>query len=175
MQHTTLIETIQSYLDSKLSVPVRTSGGTEDERPVPVVILDDVDFTDVTFHNTHLVQVVENDAAGVPDDRYFRFHYWVRLDYTIREGKDLSALQLRDALRSAFLPLVENPAAIHEDVRRVKLRGGGGFMHDFIEDRETEMTFPVRIRSFEQISNADSSALESSTLDEIQDSFDVTN
>lgn len=169
MDQTTLIETFQSHLETELSVPVRTKGGLGDERPVPVVILEDFDVQDLVFHNTHLAQVVEHDTAGVSDERYFRFHYEARLDYTVRAADDLSALQLRDDLRRALYDVCEEPQSLDGDLRRCALRGGGGFTHSFVEDTESEMTQAVLVRSFEQVSKSNYS-----TLDDIKESFNVT-
>lgn len=173
MDQTELINTIQSHLDSKLSVAVRTRNGTEDERPVPAVILEDVDITDIRFHNTHLAQAVENDSAGTADERYFRFHYWARLDYLVRHENDFNASTLRDQVRHTFQPLEENPRSLDNDLNEVNLRGGGGFTGSGTEDSESEMNQAVMIRSFHQMKNTEDAAFDSSTLDEIQNKLDA--
>lgn len=172
MDQTNLISTVQTYLSDSLPVPVRTRGGTEDERPVPAVILEGVDVTDLTFHNTHLAQVVEQGSPGVPDEWYFRFHYRARLDYLVRHKTDLKSSNLVDNLRQVMLPLVENPRVLHDDINRVRLRGGGGFSVTNVEDSESEMNQAVQIRTFHQMNNLDDAAFDDSTLDTIQNKMD---
>lgn len=183
MDEVTLIDTLQDYLNDNLSVPVRTRSGTEDARSVPVVVLDDFDVTEITFHNTNLVDVIENTDPGVADERYFRFHYWIRLDYEVRNTSDYETALLWRTLKQLFLPLAENPHSLHDDINEVRPRGGGGFSLSNVEDAETESNYAVRIRSFHQMNNLDDAGFDDSTLDTIQnkledgygDDFTVTN
>jgi len=173
MDEVTLIDTVQSHLDSKLGVPVRTRGGTDDERPVPAVILEDFDVTDITIHNTHLSGVEENGSAGTADTRYFSFHYWARFDYTVRHTSDRDSALLRKDLKRVFMPLSENPRWLDDQLNELKLRGGGGFQLTNAEDKESEMNLAVRIRTFHLMDNSEDAAFGSSTLDTIQNKLDA--
>lgn len=172
MDEVTLIDTVQSHLDSALSVPVRTRNGTEDDRPVPAVILDDIDITDIIVHNTHLSGVEENDSPGTPDKRYHSFRYWARFDYLIRHTSDREAAILHRDLKNVLRPLSENPRALHDHTNEVKLRGGGGFTSTNVEDQEAEMNFAFRIRTFHLMDNINDVGFSDSTLDTIQNALD---
>lgn len=170
MDQTELIDTVQSHLDSKVSVPVRTKGGTGDERPVPAVILEDVDIRDITLHNTHLAGV-EEKPPGTSDLRLFHFRYKARLDFAVRHTSDREASLLQDKLRAVFEPLTENPRSLDSDLSEVNLRGGGGFSLTNVEDKESSMNFAVQIRTFHAMDNTEDAAFDSSVLDTIENTL----
>lgn len=148
MEPTALISTLNDRLATRLGLPVRTN--TENERPVPAVILDDMSVTDYTFHNTALAGVKETGAA-TSDERYFRFYYDVRLDYVVRHHSDPDASLLFDDLREEFMRLRIDPSLLDADINAVTLRGGGGIDTVFVESSEAEMTQSVEFTTFHQV------------------------
>jgi len=172
MDLTSLVSTLQTYLNGQLSAPVLTPSGTDeyDTQPLPAVILEHMLPEPLTFHNSNLAQVVENDTPGTGDDRYYRYQYYVRLDYLIRAADDESVVALYDSMQAALFDFVEEPHLLHEDVREFDLRNGGGIDHVFVEDTESEMNLPVRIRSFDQVKRTDTES-----IDSITETFTVTN
>lgn len=172
MDELTLIETIQSYIDVNVSAAVRTSGGTDDERPIPSVVLDETDVVEVTHHNTNLAQVVEDDTTGQPDERYYRFYYEIRLDYLLTHKSDHEVQSLFQDMQTIFRPLTENPRRLDGDIHRVRIRGGGGFNGTFVEDPESQMTYAILVKSFHQMDNIESDMFDDSTLDTIENVID---
>lgn len=149
MDAATLSSTFQSHLNDNLTVPVQTTGA-EESRPVPGVLLENLDLQDITYHNTPLWHVVEHDLAGTSDERWFRFHYRVRLEYAIRHKSDISALRLFDNVRSVLEDIAIDPRGLHSDLRDVSLRGGGEMQHSFVENTESELNQSVVVESFDQ-------------------------
>lgn len=148
MQPTELIADLNRHLSGHLAAEVRTNA--ENERPVPLVVLDSMDIEDFVHHNTPLDHVVETKKT-VSDERYYRFYYDLRLDYEVRAGDDVTAHQLHDDLRHELMLLRLDPGSLDGDVLDVTLRGGGLIGHTFVEAAETELNQSVVFRTFHQV------------------------
>lgn len=148
MDKTTLIETLQTYLDNNLTVEVQ-SEGAEENRPMPGVIFDGFTLRDLTFHNSHLAAVTET-GAGSSDERWYRFHYTANLSWLVRDRTDYKASALHDQLRSLLEEVVLDRSIISEDLNEAKLAGGGGISHEFVENTESEMSQSLYVRTFDQ-------------------------
>ena len=165
MEPTELIAALQSRLSARLPAEVRTN--PDNERPMPAVILDDTVVTDHTFHNTPLAQHVETNSGS--DERYFRFYYDLRLDYTVRHTSDPNVSMLFDDLRQEFMALRLNPASLDADIHDVNLRGGGQMTSTFTEESESEMTQSVEFATFHQVSRTNYD-----TIADIQKTFNLS-
>jgi len=168
MDVTTAIETLVSHLSAALAVPVRVSG-MEDERPVPVVLIEDWDITDHTLHNSAFAgQAVdpEDDA----EKRYFRFYYDMRVELVVRHHDDVLAHRVLDSLRRELGMIREDPLSFHPHLNDLKLRGGGGIHHQFIEPKETELQQAIVLQSFHEVKRAMS---QYDTIEDILNDFTI--
>ena len=166
MDVTTALTTLQSHISSQVSIPVRVSG-MEDERPVPVLLIEDWDLVDLTLENTAFAGQAVDPDDGV-EKRWFRFYYALRVEMVVRHYDEVLAHQELDNLRVALSLIREDPVAFHDHLNDLQLRGGGGIDHQFIESKETDLHQAVRLTSFHEVkrdmSNYD-------TLDDIVDDF----
>jgi hypothetical protein len=164
-----MLAVLTSELDSLLTVPVRTSGNT-DERPIPIVSVDSYSLSNLNFHNSHYVgSELNND--GDETTRWLRFHYDARIDMTVKEDDDTQAHSLLSTLQSVLGLIVENPQIrLHEDVDWFKMKSSGEVTYQFREPQETELNQSVKLRSFHDVKRDDFS-----TIAQVQDTFSITN
>lgn len=147
MDVTEAIQTLQSHLDLKLDYPVKTSG-MQDERPVPLVLIEDWSITDHTHHNTAFAgQVTDDDGT---ERLYFRFYYTLRVDLLVRHSDEVQAHHLLDDLRGALRMVGEDPLGFHDHCNDLRLASAGGIHHQFLESKETELSQAIRIEAFHQ-------------------------
>lgn len=142
----TAIKTLVSHLSANLAVPVRVSGMT-DERPVPVVLIEDFDLTDYTYHNSAYAGTATDPADNV-DKRYRRYYYDLRFELVVRDADEVTAVSLLDSVRSALRTVRDDPQSFHVHLNELELRGADGFDHQFIEPTETELGQTVVLKSF---------------------------
>jgi hypothetical protein len=149
MDEKTLISSLQQYLASRISVQVSTRG-LEDERPVPVVLIDDWDTRDKNIHNSPYagtsVENIDNDG-NLESERYLRFDFRTRVEFLVREADEVDAVSLKDEVKSHIRTLREYPTLLHEDVKEVNLSGGGNPSFTFTEPREAELLVSARFHA----------------------------
>lgn len=153
MDQTDAIETLVSYLSARLTAPIRVSG-MEDERPVPVILIEDWDTTDIT-HQTSAFAGLAVDADDGIEKQWFRFYYNLRIEFVVRHHDEVAAHNLLDSLRSVLMMVSERPAGFHDHLNALHMRGAGGIHHQFIESKETELHQAVVLESFHQVAESD--------------------
>ncbi|UBF22386.1 SPP1 gp17-like tail completion protein [Haloarcula virus HCTV-15] len=168
MDVTTAIETLVSHLSARLAVPVRVSG-MEDERPVPVVLIEDWDITDRTYHNSAFSGQAVDPEDGV-EKRYHRFYYDMRVELVVRHHDDVLAHRVLDSLRRELAMVREEPYLFHDDLNDLKMRGSGGINHQFIEPKETELQQAIVLSSFHEVKRAIS---QYDTIEDILNDFTI--
>jgi hypothetical protein len=163
-----LVDLLQGHLDVWMSPPVRTTAA-EEGRPVPSITLDTIEQDDIVTNNSELAQTVENDSSS--DQKWFHFHYEVRLRWICRGSDDREAAVLRDELRNVLHELEIEPQSLHDQVDDITLTDSGGALsYDFVEDTEGEMGQVVIVKSYEEFLKDDYDSLA-----DIQQEITVTN
>jgi len=162
MDETTLISTLQQRLDAAVDVPVHTAG-FEDTRPVPAVIIEDWDTTEVTYHNSPFAGEVWGDLdddGSNEYERYFRFYYETRVEVTSRHLDEVEASRLNDTIKSVFREIRADRSSFHDHLRNCLPRGSGSLQHEFTEPRETELTASALFKGFHQVVKSDYDTIE---------------
>jgi len=146
MDETELIISLQSHLSSTLSVPVRTNA-LEDERPVPVVIIDDWDTNDFNFHNSAFA----GEAVGDFDDdgsleyeRYLNFDWRTRVEFLVRQSDEVDVSRLKEDLKHELRLLRENPQQFNDSLKQCRLGADGNPTNQFTEPKEAELMASAR-------------------------------
>jgi len=131
----------------------------EDERPVPLVLIEDWNTTDYTWHNSQFAGQAVDPDDGV-EKRYFRFYWSMRVDLLIRHHDDVQAHRLLDEVRKALIDVKRDPLAFHGELNALDLRGSGGIQHQFLESKETELQQSFRVTSFHEVKDDNYDTLE---------------
>lgn len=174
MDETTLIEQMQSHLNTEFDVAVRTSA-LSNERPVPAIILDDWTIDPITYHTTPLSQhrYTDIDGDGQKEvERVFRFHYEARLEFVVRHADEVGASQLKTQLTNVFRELKLNPCQLHDDVKWVRLVRSGDPTFSFREPKENELHTGCLLESFHEIRHT-AADTDWDPITVIQDSFSI--
>lgn len=163
-----LLQAMASALATAMTVPVRTSG-TTDERPVPAVIVDDYALTNLNHHNDHYVGSEFDATTGDESVRWYRFHYDARVELVVRHDDDVQAHALLSALQSQLGLYATNPQThLHADIDTFEMGESGEISYQYREPQETELNQTVLLRSFHDVRWGDFD-----TIAEIQDTFTV--
>lgn len=136
MEEKEFIAYLQSHLDSTLSVPVMTD--PDDERPVPVVLIDDWDSEDMGYHNSAYTGEQPN-TANQNYERYLTFDFKTRIEWEIRHNEQVDVVSLKDRLKHEIRLISEFPQDFHEDIKRCDLGSEGNPTSEFVEPRESEL------------------------------------
>lgn len=163
MLETDLIHEIQSHLDSKLSVPIRVNA-VDDERPVPVIFIEDWDTVDKNIHNDPFAGEATGDFDN--DDkkeyeRYLRFDFRTRVTFSIRHRDEVKASQLQDSLKNEIRLIAANPLQFHNSVKEVTLAGSGNPTNNFTEPKESELMLAARFNADHIMTRTDYDQIES--------------
>lgn len=175
MDETTLIENLLSYVDSSLSAPVRT-GQMEDERPVPVVILEDWSSRDLNLNNGSFEGEVLEDTDNDGDKeltRVHRFDYKTRVDFVVRHTDQVSASELSDQLQVALKEAQIDPSLVHSDLKSVRPRDSGNPQFEFTEQKESEFNYSAELWADHTITRSEADG-DFDTIESLDDSFTVT-
>lgn len=161
-----MLQALTGELAERLTVPVRTSG-TTDERPVPSVIVDNYSIKNLNHHNDHYL---DSEYDGKTEtDRWFRFHYDARIELVVRHDDDVQAHALLSALQQELGFIVVDPQThLHADVDHFKMGSSGEISYQFREPQETELNQTVTARSFHDVRKGDFD-----TIAEVQQSLTV--
>jgi hypothetical protein len=172
MDETDLISGLQSHLARNVPVPVRTSG-MEDERPVPVIVIDDWDTTEMNFHNSAFSGEVygdfDNDGTG-EYERYLTFDYRTRVEFTARHSDEVEASRLKDKITNELRLLRENPQSFDTGLKQCRLGGSGNPTFEYTEPKEAELMVSARFYGDHTITLTPSD-LENDVLETVQDTF----
>lgn len=172
MQEVDLISTLQSHLASALSEPIRTSA-MEDERPVPVVIIDDWDTNDFNFHNSAFAgeAVGDFDGDGTLDyERYLNFDFRTRVEFLVRHSDEVDATRLKDTVKHQLRLIRQNPQQFHADLKQCRLGAGGNPTHQFTEPKEEELMLSARFHGDHTVTRTPSDTQED-TLEQVKKTF----
>lgn len=163
-----MLKVLSGELAQRMAVSVRTSGNT-DERPTPVVIVDNYALTNLNFHNDHYVG--SEHSSGTETNRWYRFHYDARVDMVVRHNDDVQAHSLLSALQSQLALIATDPRThLHDDIDSFEMGTSGEISYQYREPQETELNQTVTLRSFHDV-NWDTF----DTVAEIQDTFTIEN
>jgi hypothetical protein len=159
MNPTEAISSLSDVLDTRLAVPVRTSG-LEGERPVPLVLIDDWQITELEFHNSGFAgqtRDVDVDGDGETEHaRWYRFYYDMRVDLEVRDSDDVGAHTLLGEVQSVLIDLKQAPREhLHDHINTLSLGSSGNPTYQFAEPKETELRQSFSLRSFHQVSRTD--------------------
>lgn len=146
MDETELISSIQSHLDSKLSVSVRTKG-FEDERPTPVVIIDDWSTQDFNYHNSaHSGDFLGDlDGDDVKDyEKYLAFDFKTRVEFLVRHSDEVEASRLKESVKHELRLIRENPLQFNDSLKQCRLGTDGSPSNRYVEPQETELVISAR-------------------------------
>jgi hypothetical protein len=172
MQEVDLISTLQSHLDSALSEPIRTSG-MEDERPVPVVIIDDWDTNDYNFNNSARAGEAIGDFDGdgtLEHEWYLNFSFRTRVEFLVRHSDEVDAVRLKDSVKAVLRLIRENPQQFHADLKQCRLGAGGNPTHQFTEPKEAELMLSARFHGDHTVTRTPSDT-QDDTLEQVKDTF----
>lgn len=172
MDETELISTLQSHLAQRLSVPVRTVG-MDDQRPVPLVLIDDWDTNDFNAHNSAFA----GEAVGDFDDdgqleyeQYLNFDFTTRVELLIRHTDEVDVSKLKEDVKMIFRLIRENPLQFHDEIKQCSLGGGGNPTHKFREPKESELVVSARFHGDHTVTLTPSDTQEN-TLEQVKKSF----
>lgn len=146
MDETELISSLQSHLSTVLSVPVRTNA-LEDERPVPVIIIDDWDTIDFNFNNTALSGEALGDFDGDGSneyERYLTFDFRTRVEFLVRHSDEVEVSRLKEDAKHELRMIRENPQDFHTGVKSCNLAADGNPTNQFTEPKEAELMLSAR-------------------------------
>jgi hypothetical protein len=175
MDEATLIQTLQSHLSGAFSEPVRTSG-TEDEYPVPSIVLEDWTTEELSFHNSPFANEAVGDFDGDGSseyERYLNFDWRTRLEYVVTDDDDVAATRLKDSLVNSLRPFTDDAARLHADLKNARIRSHGSPSYQFTEPKETELNVSVVFRGDHTLvlTPAD---LDSDPLEAVEETFTIT-
>lgn len=172
MDEEALISGLQTYFSTALSAPVRT-GGMEDERPVPVVVIDDWDTRDKTFHNTarsgEATGDFDNDGS-VEHEWYLTFDFQTRIELAIRHSDEVDVTSLKDSVVRQLRLLSENPLDFHSDLKRVTIGGSGNPTYKYTEPKEAELMASATFHGDHTITRKPSDT-QTSQIQQVNDNF----
>lgn len=161
-----LISTLQSNLSSKVSVPTKTSG-MDDERPVPVIIIDDWDTSEESYHNSAFA-----GEEVTPDGykRHLNFDFTTRVEFVVRHSDEVDVVKLKDKVTRQLRLIAENPQDFHEDLKSCILGDSGNPTYQFTEPKEAELMLSARFNGDHTITLTESD-LQAEPLEEVKESF----
>lgn len=161
-----LISTLQSNLSSAASVPAKTSG-MDDERPVPVIIIDDWDTSEESYHNSAFAG---EEVTSEGYKRYLNFDFTTRVEFLVRHSDEVDVVKLKDRVTNQLRLIAENPQNFHEDLKNCILGDSGNPTYQFTEPKEAELMLSARFKGDHTITLTESE-LQADPLEEVKDSF----
>lgn len=172
MDETDLISTLQSHLDAALSAPVKT-GAMEDDRPVPVVVIDEWDTLDLNHDNSAKAGEAYGDFDGDGTKEYewyLNFSFRTRIELLVRHSDEVDASQLKENAKHELRLIRENPQSFHPDLKRCDLAADGNPTYQFLEPKEAELMTSARFYGDHTVTRT-ASDVQEDTLDGVKDSF----
>lgn len=145
----------------------------EDERPVPVVIIDDWDTRDFNFHNSPHAGSATGDFDGdgqTEHEWYLNFDFETRVEFLIRHYDEVEANRLKDTVKHQIRLIRANPLEFHPNVKQCRLGGGGNPTHEYTEPKESELVVSARFHCDHTVTRSPSDT-DNSLIESIPDSF----
>lgn len=145
----------------------------DDERPVPVVIIDDWDTRDFNFHNSPKAGEAygDFDGDGVKEyEWYLNFDYTTRVEFLIRHYDEVKASRLKDSVKQVLRLIRANPQGFHKNAKQCRLGGGGNPTHKYTEPKESELVASARFHCDHTVTRKPSDT-DKSTIDAVKDDF----
>lgn len=156
----TAISNLINELNGRIPPPVHTAG-IEDERPVPAVLIENVEIESLTYHNSTYAGS-EYSAAGDEEAEVHRHYYNLRIQLLVRTADEIQAYDILGQLQQALGDLERSPQRhIHEDVNDLRTLGSGEVSYQFLEPMETEISQSLVIETFYDTTGADAEPIES--------------
>jgi hypothetical protein len=161
-----LISTLQSNLSSALPVPAKTSG-MDDERPVPVVIIDDWDTDEKSYHNSAFAG---DEVTSDGYERYLNFDFTTRVEFLVRHSDEVDAVKLKDKVTNRLRLIGENPEQFHDGLKNCLLGDSGNPTYQFTEPKEAELMLSARFKGDHTVTLTESD-LQADTLEAVENTF----
>ena len=141
------LSTLISELSGRIPPPVHTAG-IEEDRPVPAVIVQNIDIDNKNHHNSNYAGS-EYDSQGSETTQYFRHYYSLTLTLVVRDSDEVDAYDNLGKLQAALSTLARDPVnRLHGDVHEIRLLGSGPVSYQYYEPTETELTQTVVLETF---------------------------
>lgn len=154
-----VVSTLINELSQRLATPVRTSG-IEESRPVPAVLVDGLDITHNTHHNSNFAGEEWNN--GELQAEIYRHYYEARIDFNVRDNDEIGAYDILANLQQALSSIERDPCKyLHEDVNEMEMLSSGQISYQFHEPTETEINQSIVIDTFYDTKHSDFDAIES--------------
>jgi hypothetical protein len=172
MDEKALISTLQSKLESKISIPVKT-GAIDDERPVPVVIIEDWNTNDMNHNNSAHAGSYHGDADGDGTKEYewyLNFSFKTRVELLFRHHDEVKVSEIKSVAKSWFRILREHPDTFHEDLKKCVVSGDGSPTYTFVEPRESELMLSANFHGDHTVTRT-AADVEESTLEQVKNDF----
>jgi hypothetical protein len=172
MDETELIIGLQNHLSSALSVPIRTNA-MEDERPVPVVIIDDWDTNDFNFHNSAFAGEASgdfDDDGEIEYERYLNFDWRTRVEFLVRDSDEVDVSRLKEDLKHELRLIRENPQQFDSSLKQCRLGSDGNPTNQFTEPKEAELMASARFHG-DHIITRTASDTQEDTLEQVKRTF----
>lgn len=153
------IETLIAELNNRIPPPVHTAG-IEEERPIPAVIINNVNLEDQNYHNTDHAGS-ETDASGNVTKRIFRHYYDLRVSLEVRNQDEVQAWGDLGDLKRAIENLGKRPQQyFHTDVNDIRSLSSGPVNYQYNEPTETELSQSLMIETFYETTDSDFDVIE---------------
>jgi hypothetical protein len=172
MDETDLIIKIQSYLSSQLSAPIRARG-MDDERPVPVIIIDNWNTKDLSHNNSAKAGEALGDFNGDESkihEWYLNFSFKTRVEFLIRHSDEVDVSRLKNNLKQEIRLIRENPQKFDSEIKSCSLGRGGEPRSEFTEPKEAELMFSATFRGDHTITRTPSDT-QYGTLQDVEKDF----
>lgn len=145
----------------------------EDERPVPVVIIDDWDTNDFNIHNDPFAgeAVGDFDGDGTLDyERYLAFDWRTRVEFLVRDSDEVDVSRLKEDLKHELRLLRANPQQFNDSLKECNLGADGNPTNQFTEPKEAELMASARFHG-DHILTLTPSDTQEDTLEQVKDTF----
>ena len=153
------ISTLISELNGRIPPPVHTAG-IEEERPVPAVLVENVDIDNHNHHNSNYAGS-EYDSAGNEISEIHRYYYGMRIQLVVKDDDEIGAYDILGQLQQALGELSQRPhKTFHSDVNELRILGSGPISYQFHEPTETEISQAIRLETFYETSQSDGDVIE---------------
>lgn len=140
------VSTLINDLNGRIPPPVH-SGGIEEKRPVPAVLIDGLSLENHNHHNSNYSG--SEYTNGAESSRLYRHWYSLRVELVIRADDEMEAFDYLTDLQAALASIGRDPVTeLHNDVHEVRTLGSGPVSYQFYEPTETEINQAIRLETF---------------------------
>lgn len=145
----------------------------DDERPTPVVVIDNWNTQEMNFHNSPRAGEAYGDFNGDGTETYewyLNFDFKTRVTFSIRHKDEVDAVGLQDSVKNELRLIRNRPTIVHSDLKQCTVGGSGNPSNEFTEPKEMELTQSARFHGDHTITRSPSDT-QQGTLDSVQDTF----